>query len=220
MTLPDRLRKRIAGGGPIRFDRFMREALLDPVDGFYGRGVRLGARGAFQTAPTLSPAFAGAVAQELEAAAEALGAPVDLLEIGAGDGSLLDALRDAIAGSVERVVIVEPARGMREVQAERLAGLPVRWVEDAAELPALRGIAIANEVFDALPVRLLRWPEEVLVGLDARGAFAEVRAPAPDELTGAVLAAGVTPEPGPPTPSAWRPRRSSPRSPARSRGGS
>lgn len=196
MTLGERLRREIATRGPIGFDRYMRDALLDPVDGFYGRGARLGDRGAFQTGPTLNPAFAEAVAREVAAAAEALGSPIDLVEVGPGDGSLLDGMRLQVARDVARVVLVEPARGMREQQESRLAGLPVTWVDDVSEVPPLRGIAIANEVFDALPVRLLRWPDEVLVGLDALERFAEVSAPAPPELTDAVLASGVTPIPG------------------------
>ncbi len=195
-SLPTRLREVIGDEGPIRFDRYMRAALLDPTDGFYGRGVRLGARGAFQTAPTLSPVFADAVARELRSTAERIGHEIDVLEIGAGDGSLLDGMRAEIALSVARIVIVEPARGMRELQAERLSGLPVEWVEAPAEAPSVSGLVIANEVFDALPVRLLRWPDEVLVGVDGRARFVEVLEAGATELTTAVLASGVRPIPG------------------------
>jgi SAM-dependent MidA family methyltransferase len=58
-------------------------------------------------------------------------------------------------------------------QRETLAGIEARWVEHPAELKPASGFLYANEVLDALPVRLLQWPDEVLVDADASGRLVE-----------------------------------------------
>jgi SAM-dependent MidA family methyltransferase len=60
--LAGRLRERIAASGPISFSAFMESALYDAQDGFYARGARLGAAGAFTTAPIAAPFLTRALA--------------------------------------------------------------------------------------------------------------------------------------------------------------
>ena len=80
-------------------------------------------------APTLHPAFAAAVVAEAAAAGAER-----VLEAGPGDGSLAAAL---VAAGLE-VVLLERAAGMRALQRERL-GDTVRWIDDVAEVGAVRG---------------------------------------------------------------------------------
>ncbi len=162
--LASRLRARIRVDGPLSFAAWMDACLYDEADGFYARGTRLGRLGAFSTAPTLHPAFAAAVVAE----AQEIGAE-QVLEIGPGDGSLAEALLRAGLD----VVLVERAAGMRRLQAERL-GDRVRWLPDAAAASPFEGLMIANEVLDAIPVRLFAGTTELRVGLDADGRFCEV----------------------------------------------
>ena len=153
--LASRLRERIRADGPLRFDAWVEACLYDPDGGFYARGARLGAGGAFSTGPTLHPAFAAAVV------AEAAEAGVErVLEAGPGDGSLAAALVDA---GLE-VVLLERAEGMRALQRERL-GDTVRWVGDVTEAAPFEGLVVANELLDALPFRLFADGVEVHVGL-------------------------------------------------------
>ncbi len=191
MSLGDRLRRRIAADGPLRFDEFMEAALYDPEDGFYARGVALGARGAFATAPTLHPAFADAMAAEVVEGWRSLRADRPaLVEAGPGDGTLARLLRQRLAPRRYRHVLVERADGMRRLQEQALAGEDVEWVREPEELGPVDGVLVSNELFDALPVRLLAWPHEVLVGVDERGRFRELRRPASAELLEAVSASG------------------------------
>jgi SAM-dependent MidA family methyltransferase len=135
--------------------------LYDPADGFYARGSRIGRRGAFATGPTLHGAFGDAVAATIAGAAT-------VLEAGPGDGTLAERL----LGVTADLVLLEPAAGMRRMQAERL-GDRVRFADEPAEVEPFDGAIVANEVLDALPFRLLRWPEEVFVGVGADGRFRE-----------------------------------------------
>jgi SAM-dependent MidA family methyltransferase len=174
-------------------------ALYDPSGGFYARGPRLGLRGAFSTAPTRQERFADAVVAEARACLESLGERDDfaLVEVGPGDGALSRALAERLDGVVTQIVLVERAEGMRALQRRALAGssVPVVWVGSAAEVGAEAGLVVANEVFDALPFHLLRWPEEVVVGVGEDGGLQEdVRAALPGLL--AAVAAEVEPRAG------------------------
>jgi SAM-dependent MidA family methyltransferase len=114
-----------------------------------------------------------------------LGAPPRLLlvELGPGRGALMaDALRAARAApgffvAIE-VHLVEASDKLIERQREALAasGRPVHWHRTLDSLPPGPAILLANEFFDALPVRhYVKTPEgwrEKLVGLDARGELA------------------------------------------------
>lgn len=162
--LASRLRQRIRADGPLRFDAWVEACLYDAGGGFYARGARLGAAGAFSTGPTLHPAFGSAVVAE---AADAGAAHV--LEVGPGDGSLAEAL---VAAGLE-VVLLERAAGMRALQRARL-GDTVRWVDDVAEVAPFDGLIVANELLDALSFRLFAGGIEVAVGLDADGRFTAV----------------------------------------------
>ncbi|HEX8101468.1 MAG TPA: SAM-dependent methyltransferase, partial [Solirubrobacteraceae bacterium] len=160
----------------------MEAALYDEAGGFYARGVRLGLGGAFSTAPTRAPRFAAAVAAEVRACFEALGRPPGfaLVEAGPGDGTLAAALAEL--APVERIVLIERAAGMHERQRAALAGapVPVEWAAAAQEVRVEHGMVVANELFDALAVRLLQPPDEVYVDVAADGRFVEVLRPAPD----------------------------------------
>lgn len=159
-----RLRARIrdavrAAGGALPFDRFMELALYAPGLGYYAAGaMKLGPAGDFVTAPELSPLFGRCVATQCAEVLEALGGG-DLLELGAGSGALAAELLAALAAAghlPERYLILEPSPDFAERQRALIAGrVPaladrVQWV---AEPPAgLRGLVIANEVLDAMPV--------------------------------------------------------------------
>ncbi|ODN71493.1 Prolipoprotein diacylglyceryl transferase [Methylobrevis pamukkalensis] len=109
-----------------------------------------------------------------------MGAParVALVELGPGRGTLMaDALRAAAVRPDFRraleVHLVETSARLRARQAEALAGAAPVWHDDIASLPDLPRIVIANEFFDALPVRQYvktgaGWLERV-VGLSQDG---------------------------------------------------
>jgi SAM-dependent MidA family methyltransferase len=198
-SLRRRLAERIRAEGPIPFADYVEAALYDPDAGFYARGRRLGLRGAFSTAPTRQARFADAVATESLACHEALGSPAGfvLVEAGPGDGTLARALAERLTGVVSELVLVERAEGMRSLQEEALAAspVPVTWTSSAQGLCAEAGFVIANELFDALPFHLLRWPDQVLVGVTEEGQLREELRPAAAELASA-LAAEVEPRRG------------------------
>ncbi len=172
MSVPGWLLQRLeAAGGAVPFSTYMAWVLHDPCHGAYGSGrLQIGTAGDFATAPSLGPDFAGLLAPQLadwlaELAAAGPG-PVALVEAGPGEGSLAADLAEAlVAGWPElarrcELVLVEPNPGMAERQRRRLADgpLPCRW-SSFVELAAApqRGVLLAHEVLDALPVERITW---------------------------------------------------------------
>ncbi len=155
------LRELIRLHGPLDVARFMALCAAHR-DGYYERAETIGAAGDFVTAPEISQVFGELVGLALAAHWRALGCPrpVRLVDYGPGRGTLLVDLWRA-AGTVPgfreavvEVVTVERSRRLAALQRERLATLPLRPVRDPEEVPDdLPLFAVANEFFDALPVR-------------------------------------------------------------------
>jgi NADH dehydrogenase [ubiquinone] 1 alpha subcomplex assembly factor 7 len=151
--LADRLARAITLGGPIPVSQFMAAANAH----YYATRDPLGAAGDFTTAPEISQMFGeliGAWAADLW---ERAGRPaLAWVELGPGRGSLsADALRVmARAGLTPAVHLVETSPTLRTVQATRLPGAIHH--DDLATLPDdVPLIVVANEFFDALPIRQL-----------------------------------------------------------------
>ncbi len=159
------LRRRIeAAGGALTFEQYMHEALYAPGLGYYSAGAaKLGAAGDFVTAPELGPLFAGCIGRHAAALLERLGGG-DVLELGAGTGALAAGVLETLAGLgalPRRYLILEPSPELRARQQARLGGLApplggrVTWLEALPE-GGIRGLILANEVADALPVARVR----------------------------------------------------------------
>jgi SAM-dependent MidA family methyltransferase len=142
-------------GGWIDFARYMELALYAPGLGYYSAGsTKLGAAGDFVTAPELSRAFARALGLTLDAELTA-SASHEVLELGAGSGALATNLLDTFAklGRNVRYYILEPSADLRQRQQRMLEPFAdcVEWLDRLPDAP-FRGVVVANEVLDALPV--------------------------------------------------------------------
>jgi SAM-dependent MidA family methyltransferase len=168
-TLVERLRAKIAAGGPLAFARFMELALADPELGYYAtQDDRPTRSGDFLTAPELHPIFGAILARALEEQWRALDRPARFLvrEYGAGTGVLAESIlrgladdRSGLLGAVEyEPVELLPARVERIQDRLGAAGFAAALAEPAAtpgDGPAstpLDGAILANEFLDALPV--------------------------------------------------------------------
>ncbi|MEX5727569.1 NADH dehydrogenase [ubiquinone] 1 alpha subcomplex assembly factor 7 [Rhodovulum iodosum] len=188
--LAEILIRRIAATGPISLAEYMAECLMHPTHGYYTTRDPFGAAGDFTTAPEISQMFGEMIGLWLAQAWMDQGAPspFTLAELGPGRGTLMaDALRAtrAVPGfhAAMRVHLVEGSPVLRAAQRAALAGLDVTWADRAGALPEAPLFLVANEFFDALPIRQFQrdaagWRERQ-VGL-ADGALAlGLSAPAP-----------------------------------------
>ncbi len=181
--LAELLARRIATTGPITVADYMAECLMHPAHGYYATRDPLGVAGDFTTAPEISQMFGECIGLCLVQSWLGQGAPPRfvLAELGPGRGTLMaDILR---AGRVApgfsggaQVHLVETSPALRAKQAAALPGREVAWHAGVATLPDGPLFVVANEFFDALPIRqFVRDPagwRERLVGLrDGRLAF-------------------------------------------------
>jgi SAM-dependent MidA family methyltransferase len=168
----DRLARRIEDSGPISVAAYMAEANAH----YYATRDPFGAAGDFTTAPEISQMFGELVGLWLADLWTRAGRPegARYAELGPGRGTLaLDALRAMRAAGLEPPAeLVETSPVLRRAQAERLPA--ARWHDDIAALPEDGPLlAVANEFFDALPIRQLvadgaGWRERLVVHDEGR----------------------------------------------------
>ncbi|MEM9755090.1 MAG: SAM-dependent methyltransferase [Pseudomonadota bacterium] len=155
---------------------YMAACLHHPEHGFYATRDPLGRAGDFITAPEISQMFGELLGLALAQAWLDQGAPEGaiLAELGPGRGTLMADLWRATArvpnfhGAV-RVALVEASPTLRTIQARHLAHLKPSFCAGVEDLPDGPLFVIANEFFDALPIRAFQrdgtsWRERV-VGL-------------------------------------------------------
>jgi SAM-dependent MidA family methyltransferase len=165
------LRRVASPDGFVPFDRFMEVALYGDGVGFYTRAdLPFGREGDYYTAAHVTPLFGKAVAQRFVSALRTLPehAPLRLVEVGPGDGTLGAAVvaglasAPALRGRLEYVLVERSpalARHALEVvsSAGQVSGVPVRAAGGVGSDGPFVGAVLANEVLDAQPVRRLLW---------------------------------------------------------------
>ena len=157
-----KLRSLIDANGPMTVAEYMAHCLGDPEHGYYTTRDPFGAGGDFVTAPEVSQMFGEIVGAWLVHTWRLVGAPspVRLVELGPGRGTLMaDILRVArkapdFANAIS-VHLVETSPVLVGRQREALAafGLEVRWHGAVFDVPEGPLLLVANEFFDALPIR-------------------------------------------------------------------
>ncbi|WP_371682037.1 class I SAM-dependent methyltransferase [Microvirga sp. 17 mud 1-3] len=177
----------IALEGPITVERYMSLCLAH----YYATRDPLGSAGDFTTAPEISQMFGELIGLWMLETWHAMGRPgsLRLVELGPGRGTLMaDLLRagrlmpDFLAAASVHLVETSPALRERQKAALSTSGVPVSWHDRLEDVPEGPTLIVANEFFDALPVRQFIGTErgwcERLVGLE-----------------GEALAFGLKPEP-------------------------
>ncbi|MEM6887871.1 MAG: SAM-dependent methyltransferase [Pseudomonadota bacterium] len=182
MSLDALLKARIKSQGPLTIAEYMTECLLHPTYGYYTTRDPLGRTGDFITAPEVSQMFGEMLGLCLVQTwiDQDRPAPFALAELGPGRGTLMrDILRatSAIPGFNEaaQIWLLEASPTLRARQTEAL-GSAIRHIEKIDDLPDLPLFFVANEFFDALPVRQFvrdngRWRERHIGLLEDRLAF-------------------------------------------------
>lgn len=160
MSLQDILISQITMQGPMRLDSYMSTCLLHPEHGYYTSRTPFGTAGDFITAPEISQMFGELVGLSLAQAWVDQGAPkrFTLAELGPGRGTLMaDALRACahVPGFVDAadIIMLEASPALRTTQGKALQDFSPQWIDTIEALPEQPTFFIANEFFDALPIR-------------------------------------------------------------------
>lgn len=150
-----KLAAEIARAGPIGVDRYMAAC----VEAYYAGRDPFGRGGDFTTAPEISQMFGEIIGLWMADLWDRAGRPprVHLVELGPGRGTLMaDLLRAARAlpafAEALTVHFVETSPALRGAQAARVPG--AIWHDSLDTIPGGTPVlVVANEFFDALPVR-------------------------------------------------------------------
>lgn len=160
-------------GGAIPFSQFMQMALYAPGFGYYSSDLRkFGAEGDFITAPEVSPLFAQCIARQLADVLLAMSEP-KVMEFGAGSGVMAaDMLLELeqLDALPKQYFILELSASLKLRQQasikDKAAHLLDRvvWLD---ELPSekFKGVVVANEVLDAMPVECFKITGDTVASL-------------------------------------------------------
>ncbi len=162
-ALGQRIARLIEAQGPISIAQFMTIALHDPQNGYYATRDPFGRQGDFITAPEISQMFGELLGLWIAHCWHDQKRPeARLVELGPGRGTLMrDALR--VIGQLMPefltkvdVMLVEASPTLTAIQKDTLAksGANIGWAtqfnDGLADKPLF---LLANEFFDALPIR-------------------------------------------------------------------
>lgn len=159
------------GKGVMPFTRFMELALFAPGQGYYSAGkTKFGEAGDFITAPEMGEVFAYCLAQQCYQVLSSLHGG-DILEAGPGSGALAARLLvelERLQQIPEHYYMLEVSADLRQRQHETIEQLAphlidrVRWI-DTLPTEKIRGVILANELLDAMPVTVFRVTPEGIV---------------------------------------------------------
>lgn len=150
----------ISNHGPMNIAAYMSECLLHPKFGYYATRDPFGQKGDFITAPEISQIFGELIGLCLAQSWIDQGAPdaFTLAELGPGRGTLMaDILRTtrAVPGfhAAANIHLVEASNTLQQIQKQSLHDFDVTWIDHVDALPHVPLFVVANEFFDALPIR-------------------------------------------------------------------
>jgi len=178
--LVDLIREEIQRDGPVTFRWFMEQALYHPAHGYYSSGrCAIGRRGDYFTNVSVGSIFGRLLAAQFAEMWEQLGRPDGfvILEEGAHDGAFACDVLQAVSVHMPELFealeyrIVEPHAKLRERQGRSLDGFTekISWSDSLAQLEPFCGVHFSNELFDAMPVHIVRlggdgpWSERYVV---------------------------------------------------------
>lgn len=184
-ALSRKIKGLIHAAGPLSVTDYFALCLADPEHGYYKTRDPFGARGDFVTAPEVSQLFGEILGIFLVHAWQQHGMPlaVQLIEVGPGRGTMMsDVLRviSKLAPGLYAnlgVYLVETSPHLTAIQRETLSqhAPRVEWTSDFSDVPAGFTLLVANELFDAIPIRQYVKTEtgfrERVVTMDATGAL-------------------------------------------------
>ena len=144
----------------LSLDKFIEESLYNKKFGYYMKNDPFGKMGDFITAPNISILFSEMIAIWIISFWENLNCPkqFNLIELGAGNGEMMKILINTFNKFPNfknscNIKILEKSKLLKKIQKKKIKSSKVNWINNLNELNKLPCIFIANEFFDALPIK-------------------------------------------------------------------
>ena len=149
-------------------DKFINFSLYSKKLGYYMKKNPFGKGGDFITAPNISRLFTEMIAIWIISFWKSLGSPkkFNLIELGAGNGEMMKILIESFENFPVflescNLIIHEKSPLLIKEQKKKLKGVEILWVSKIDELKKVPSLFIANEFFDALPIKQFRKKENI-----------------------------------------------------------
>ncbi len=146
----------------ITLDKYINEALYNKKSGYYMNLNPFGKKGDFITSPNISVLFSEMIAIWIILFWKYLKSPkkFNLVELGAGNGEMIFQIlktfeKFPLIKKSCKINILEKSVYLRKIQKKKLKNYNINWIEDLSFLSSAPTIFIANEFFDALPIKQL-----------------------------------------------------------------
>ena len=144
----------------LPLDKFIEFALYDQVSGYYMKKNPIGKDGDFITAPNITRLFSEIIAIWVVTFWKSIGSPkkFNLLELGAGNGEMMKVIWATLKNFPEcfnscSFLIHEKSDFLINKQKENLKSEKISWIKDIKQVNSHPTIFLANEFFDALPIK-------------------------------------------------------------------
>ena len=144
----------------LPLDKFIEFALYDKDSGYYMKKNPFGKDGDFITAPNITRLFSEIIAIWVITFWKSIGSPkkFNLLELGAGNGEMMKVIIATLKNFPEcanncNFQIHEKSIFLTNQQQQNLKSDDVTWVDDINKANSNPTIFLANEFFDALPIK-------------------------------------------------------------------
>jgi len=141
-------------------DKFIEESLYNKKYGYYMKKNPFGKSGDFITAPNISILFSEMIAIWVISFWENLDCPeqFNLIELGAGNGEMMKVLVNTFSKFPQfkkscKINILEKSELLQQTQKNNIKYEKIKWLNSLDELSNFPCIFIANEFFDALPIK-------------------------------------------------------------------
>ncbi len=151
---------KISNNKHIPFDKFIDIALYHKKTGYYMKKNPFGKDGDFITAPNISILFSEMLAIWCLAFWEHLGCPkkINIIELGAGNGEMMYQMIKAFKRfnkfrESSNYFILEKSQFLKKIQKKKLNSHKITWLNSINKLKNGPNIFLANEFFDALPIK-------------------------------------------------------------------
>ena len=144
----------------IPLDKFIYKSLYDKDNGYYIKKNPFGKEGDFITSPNLSVLFSEMISIWVISFWESLKKPkkINIVELGAGNGEMMSQIVKTLDSFNEislsaNFLILEKSPLMVKVQKGKIDKKKVNWVKNFKGIPKAPTIFLANEFFDAFPIK-------------------------------------------------------------------
>jgi len=144
----------------IPLDKFINYCLYDKKNGYYMNSNPFGITGDFTTGPNISRLFSEMVAIWTISFWESLGSPkkFNLVELGAGNGEMMKVMIASFKKFPFFIVkctifIYEKSPKLIKEQKKNIKFKNIKWIKSLKKLNKSPSIYLANEFFDALPIK-------------------------------------------------------------------